>query len=288
MRSAIEDLDLVRASDLDDVLRLLGPEPDYEAIAGGTDLMVLLNAAKLRGHRFVSIRHLPELRTISVSQHEVVLGAAVTYTAIRRDPVLRSELPLLCLAASWTGGIANQNRGTIGGNIANASPAADSAPPLLAYDAALRIRSLSGERVVPYRSFHTGYKQMELRRGELITSIHLPRKFAGWRHYARKVGARKAQAISKVCFNGIVHFEEKTVTGIAIALGSVAPTPIRCVAAEAELLGREISPELVARAKEALSAAIRPIDDVRSTAHYRAQVARNLLGEFLMTTHDAR
>jgi CO/xanthine dehydrogenase FAD-binding subunit len=287
LRSAIEDLELVRASDLDDALRLLAPDPGYEAIAGGTDLMVLLNAAKLRGDRFVSIRHLPELRTISVSEHEVVVGAAVSYTAIRQDPVLRSEFPLLCIAASWTGGIANQNRGTIGGNIANASPAADSAPPLLAYDATLRLQSLSGERAVPYGNFHTGYKQMELSRGELITAIHLPRKFAGWKHYARKVGARKAQAISKVCFNGLVQLEERTVTGIAITLGSVAPIPIRCVAVEAELLGREISPELIARAKEALSAAIKPIDDVRSTAQYRAQVARNLLGEFLTTTHDA-
>ncbi len=224
---------------------------------------------------------------ISASEQEVVLGAAVTYTAIRHDPILRSEFPLLCTAASWTGGVANQNRGTVGGNIANASPAADSAPPLLAYDASLRLRSSGGERTIPYRDFHTGYKQMELRRGELITAIHLPRKFAGWKHYARKVGARKAQAISKVCFNGILQLEGKTVTGIAIALGSVAPTPVRCAAAEAELLGREISPEVIARAKEALSAAIKPIDDVRSTAHYRAQVARNLLSEFLMTAYDA-
>src|SRR4051812_34522642 len=250
--------------------------------------MVLLNAGKLSGNRFVSIREVPELRTISVSEHEVVLGAAVTYTAIREHPVLRSEFPLLCTAASWTGGVANQNRGTLGGNIANASPAADSAPPLLAYDASLRLRSLRGERTIPYRDFHTGYKQIQLRRGELITAIHLARKFAGWKHYARKVGARKAQAISKVCLNGLVQLQGKTVTGIAITLGSVAPTPLRCTRSEAELLGQEISPEIINRAKAALTAEIKPIDDVRSTAQYRAQVARNLLGEFLQTAYDPR
>jgi CO/xanthine dehydrogenase FAD-binding subunit len=201
---------------------------------------------------------------------------------------LRAEFPLLCLAASWTGGVANQNRGTLGGNIANASPAADSAPPLLAYDASLRLRSLQGERNIAYRDFHTGYKQMQLSRGELITTIHLPRKFAGWKHYARKVGARKAQAISKVCLNGLLQLQGRTVTGVAIALGSVAPTPIRCAVAETELLGQEISPEIIDRAKSALSAEIKPIDDVRSTAHYRAQVARNLLGEFLLTAYDPR
>jgi CO/xanthine dehydrogenase FAD-binding subunit len=288
LKSAVENLELVAASDLNDALRLLASEPGGEPIAGGTDLMVLLNAGKLWGNRFVSIRHLPELRSITVLEHEVVIGAAVTYTAIREHPVLRVEFPLLPIAASWTGGIANQNRGTIGGNIVNASPAADSAPPLLVYDASIRLKSLRGERTMPYREFHTGYKQTQLARGEMVTAIHLHRRFAGWTHYARKVGARKAQAISKVCLNGAMQREGDTVTGIALALGSVAPTPIRCVGAEAELLGRSITPQTLARAQEALSHEIKPIDDVRSTALYRARVARNLLAEFLLTAHDSR
>ncbi len=288
MKSAVENLELVSASDLNDALRLLASEPGAEPIAGGTDLMVLLNAGKLRGNRFVSIRHLPELRTITVLEDEVVLGAAVTYTAIREHQVLRAEFPLLPLAASWTGGIANQNRGTIGGNIVNASPAADSAPPLLVYDASLKLKSVYGERIVPYREFHTGYKQTALARGEMVASIHLPRRFAGWTHYGRKVGARKAQAISKVCLSAAVQREGDTVTGIALALGSVAPTAIRCVAAEAELLGRSISSQTLARAQEALSQEIKPIDDMRSTALYRARVARNLLAEFLLNAHDSR
>ena len=287
MKSAVEDLELVSAPNLSEALRLLASQPGWEPIAGGTDLMVLLNAGKLSGQRFVSIRQLPELRRIVVLDDEVVLGAALTYTAIREHPVLRAEFPLLPIAASWTGGIANQNRGTIGGNIVNASPAADSAPPLLAYDASLRLSSLRGERIIPYREFHTGYKQMQLARDEMVTAIHLRRQFAGWTHYARKVGARKAQAISKVCLNGVMQRAGDTVTGIALALGSVAPIPIRCVGAEAELLGRSISPRTIARAQEALTEEIKPIDDVRSTALYRSSVARNLLREFLLTAHDA-
>jgi len=287
LKSAVEDLELVSAPNLSEALRLLASQPGWEPIAGGTDLMVLLNAGKLSGQRFVSIRQLPELRRIVVLDDEVVLGAALTYTAIREHPVLRAEFPLLPIAASWTGGIANQNRGTIGGNIVNASPAADSAPPLLAYDASLRLSSLRGERIIPYREFHTGYKQMQLARDEMVTAIHLRRQFAGWTHYARKVGARKAQAISKVCLNGVMQRAGDTVTGIALALGSVAPIPIRCVGAEAELLGRSISPRTIARAQEALTEEIKPIDDVRSTALYRSSVARNLLREFLLTAHDA-
>jgi CO/xanthine dehydrogenase FAD-binding subunit len=288
LKSAVENLELVSASDLNDALRLLAAEPGWEPIAGGTDLMVLLNAGKLRGNRFVSIRHLPELRSITVLDKEVVVGAAVTYTAVREHPVLAAEFPLLPIAASWTGGIANQNRGTIAGNLVNASPAADSAPPLLVYDAALTLKSLGGERTVPYREFHTGYKQTQLARGEMVTAIHLPRQFAGWTHYARKVGARKAQAISKVCLNAAMRREGDTITGIALAVGSVAPTPIRCVSAESELLGRSISSQTLARAQEALSHEIKPIDDMRSTALYRARVARNLLSEFLLNPHDSQ
>jgi CO/xanthine dehydrogenase FAD-binding subunit len=130
-----------------------------------------------------------------VTEEAVTLGSAVTFSAIRRHPVLQREFPLLCRAASWTGGIANQNRGTLGGNIVNASPAADSPPALLAYDAILSLLSMRGERTLPYCAFHIGYKQMRIDPDELLYKIYLPRRFTGWRQYSRKVGARKAQSI---------------------------------------------------------------------------------------------
>jgi len=121
-----------------------------------------------------------------------------------RDPILRAEFPMLCQAASETGGLAIQNRGTLGGNIVNASPAADSPPALLAYDAELELISKQGVRRIPYSRFHHAYKQMDLRAGELLRAIRLPRRSDRFDYY-RKVGTRKAQAISKVCFAGVIR-----------------------------------------------------------------------------------
>ena len=271
------------AGSLDAALSVLGNGEGWRPIAGGTDLMVLLNAGKLGATRLVSVRDIPELRKIEVVPEGVMLGAAVTFTAIRQHPVLQREFPLLCQAAGWTGGVANQNRGTLGGNIVNASPAADSPPALLAYDAALSLLSLRGERTLPYREFHTGYKQMRLDPDELLYKIHLPRRFAGWKQYSRKVGARKAQAISKVCLNALGSMDGNAVKDVRISVASVAPVPLRCIATERSLIGRELSPATIACAKEVLRSEIAPIDDIRSTAIYRAQVAENLLGEFLLS-----
>ena len=282
MKSYLPDYDLVLARDLQAALNILGNGEGWRPIAGGTDLMVLLNAGKLGTTRLVSVRDIPELRSIEVTEEGVTLGAAVTYTAIRQHPVLRSEFPLLCRAASWTGGIANQNRGTLGGNIVNASPAADSPPALLAYDATVSLLSLRGERTLPYYEFHTGYKQMRIGPDELLYKIHLPRRFADWKQYSRKVGARKAQAISKVCLNALCSIDENAIRDARISVASVAPVPLRCIATEQSLVGRELSPDIIARAKAVLRSEIAPIDDIRSTAIYRAQVAENLLGEFLL------
>src|SRR5207249_9957032 len=141
----------------------------------------------------------PELRQVEVVPDRISIGAVCTYTLLRQHEIVSRECSLLATAASWTGGIANQNRGTLGGNIANASPAADSLPALLVYDAVLRLISVRGERRVPYRTFHTGYKQTILAADELILNISLPRRFSKYFSHARKVGARNAQAISKVC-----------------------------------------------------------------------------------------
>jgi CO/xanthine dehydrogenase FAD-binding subunit len=230
----------------------------FRPIAGGTDVMVLFEAGKLAHKKWISIRGIPELRFIDVDAEYATLGALTTYTDVRRSAILAAEFPLMAEAAALTGGIATQNRGTIGGNIVNASPAADTPPALLVYDAELELVSPRGARWVNYNHFHRGYKMMDLASDELLTRIRLPRKFDGWKHFYRKVGTRRAQAISKVCFAGLRRGDETRV-----ALGSVAPIPI--------LLERGLS-------------AISPIDDVRSTARYRMQVAKNLMEEFLHVT----
>ncbi len=263
-------------------LAMLEREPDaWRPMAGGTDLMVLLEADKLPHTKFISLWKLPELRGIEVTPEQVTLGALTTYTQVQAHPVLQQEFPLLCQAARETGGIATQNRGTLGGNIVNASPAADSPPALLAYDAQLELVSARSSRWVPYQGFHTGYKQIILRPEELVRRIRLPRATRAWRQYYRKVGTRKAQAISKVCFAGAAELQGETIRDIRIALGSVAPTVLRCVRTETLLRAEKPSPAAIAAAKNALAQEIAPIDDMRSTAKYRLRVAQNLLEEFL-------
>lgn len=281
MRSHLPDYDLTSATDVAQVLRLLASGDGWRPIAGGTDLMVLFNAGRLPYHRLVSVAKLPELTQITVTSGAVTIGAAVTYSAIQRDPLLQTEFPLLCQAAGWTGGIANQNRGTLGGNIVNASPAADTPPALLVYDAELELISEGGSRRVPYGEFHTGYKVMQLSADELLAKIHLPRQGRHLTQYARKVGARKAQAISKVCFNALAEVDSLVIRHIRIGLGSVAPIPLRCRKVEAALAGRTMTPELIAQAREVIAQEIQPIDDIRSTARYRSLVTQNLLSEFL-------
>lgn len=287
MRAYLPAYELKTPASLDEALRLLGDEPGvWRPFAGGTDLMVLLEAGKLAHTRFVSLWSLQELRGIEVSDSHISIGALTTYSQIQQHTVLHSEFPLLGEAASLTGAVAIQNRGTIGGNIANASPAADSLPALLVYEAELELISANGSRVVPYVGFHTGYKTMVMREDELIRAIHLPRTTAGWRQHSRKVGTRKAQAISKVCIAAMAQSDGGTIKDIRLAFGSVAATPVRAVKTEAALKGQQIDPATIPAtikaARTELINELKPIDDLRSTADYRSRVAANLLEEFLL------
>jgi CO/xanthine dehydrogenase FAD-binding subunit len=281
MRSHLPDFELVVARDMTEALSLLAGSESWRPVAGATDLMVLFNAGRLPYRKLFSIAALPELTSIAVSVESIAIGAAVNFSVIRHHPILQAEFPLLSQAASWTGGVANQNRGTIGGNIANASPAADSSPPLLVYDAELELISQHGSRRIPYHQFHTGYKAMQIRPNELILRIHLPRTYRKLHQYARKVGARKTQAISKVCFNAAAELDSSVIKHIRIAVGSVAPIPLRCYKVEAALAGETLSKALVNHARDVVLEEIQPIDDIRSTSEYRTLVTQNLLGEFL-------
>ncbi len=290
MRSNPADYELIAPGKLQAVVSILADAPgQWLPIAGGTDVMVQYAAGKLPARKLVSIWNLPELRGIEVLPEEIRIGAGCTYTELHEHEVIAREFPLLASAARWTGGIANQNRGTLGGNIVNASPAADSLPALLAYEAELILVSVRGERRVPYLGFHTGYKKMQLAPDELIRAICLRRGFSEYLHYARKVGARNAQAISKVCIAALGRLRGGVIEGaiggaiedVRIALGSVAPVPLRLTEIERIVKGKSVDPELVHLARKATAAAIQPIDDIRSTARYRSAVAGNLVAEFV-------
>ena len=282
MRSDPAGYELVAPGSLQAVVSLLAAEPGaWLPIAGGTDVMVQYAAGTLSARKLVSLWNLPELRRIEVSDNEIRIGAGCTYTDMRKHEALQQEFPLLTTAARWTGGIANQNRGTLGGNIVNASPAADSLPALLAYDAELILVSVRGERRVSYADFHTGYKKTQLAADELIQTVCLSRRFVEYLSYSRKVGARNVQAISKVCIAALARVNRGVVEDIRIAVGSVAPVPLRLSRTEHVVKGERLDPQLMLRAKQRAIEEIRPIDDIRSTAAYRAAVSGNLVAEFL-------
>jgi CO/xanthine dehydrogenase FAD-binding subunit len=289
VRSYLPAYDLRVPASLDEALQLLGePGHPWRAFAGGTDLMVLLEAGRLTDHRYISLWALDALRGIVVSETEIVVHALTTYADVLASEVLGAEFPLLGAAAQETGGVATQNRGTIGGNIANASPAADTPPALLVYDASLDLASSRGARRVPYAAFHTGYKTMDLAADELIVSVRLPRGRRWTHEHYQKVGTRRAQAISKVCFAGTLEIRDDVVADVRLAFGSVAPMCVRATAAEAAVRGRALDTPTVAAAREALARDIAPIDDMRSSARYRAAVAANVLESFLAGGMEAR
>lgn len=282
MRSDPAEFELVAPDSLPKALALLAENPNtWLPIAGGTDVMVQFAAGKLPARKLMSIWNLAELRRIEVLPSEIRIGAGCTYTNLRGNEVIAQEFPLLARAASWVGGIANQNRGTIGGNIVNASPAADSLPALLAYEADLLLVSVRGERRLAYRQFHTDYKKTQLAPDELVRAVCIPRRYSGYLSYTRKVGTRNAQAISKVCVAALGRLDDGVIADVRIAMGSVAPVPIRLAETEKILNGQRVGPSLLQLARKTAAAEIRPIDDIRSTARYRTAVANNLVAEFL-------
>jgi CO/xanthine dehydrogenase FAD-binding subunit len=242
--------------------------------------MVLYGAGKLTARKLVSIS-LPEIREIAEDANCISIGGGCSFTQIRHHPGIQKHFPLLVQCASWTGGIANQNRGTIGGNLANASPAADSPPALFAYAAELELISVRGTRRIPYQQFHLGYKKTVLAPDELIRAVLLPKRFDDALRYARKVGPRNAQAISKICVAATASVRQGRIEEIRIGMGSVAPTPLRLSRTEQVLLGATPNSATIAEARRALSSETAPIDDIRSTASYRTLVAGNLLEEML-------
>ena len=244
--------------------------------------MVALSAGRLTARKLVSLSGFDDLRFIKVDGDTVTIGSATTFTDLRHHPAINVHFPLLSQAAGWIGGIANQNRGTTGGNLANASPAADSSPALLVYDAEIALISATGMRRLPYRDFHLAYKKTTLRPDELIHSITLNTEPGlGAIAYIRKVGTRKAMAISKVVLAGIARVEAGSIVHLRLAGASLGPAPMRLLQTERALLGQQVTAASISAARSALATEIKPIDDIRSTAQYRSAIAANLLVEFL-------
>jgi CO/xanthine dehydrogenase FAD-binding subunit len=251
-------------------------------IAGGTDVMVAITGELGPvPERMLDLSRIDALRGIALEANGLVLGARTTYTEIRRSALVREHLPALVEAAATIGAAQIQNRGTLGGNIANASPAGDTLPILLAADAVILLGGQRGEREVPANEFFLEYRKTALAPDELILQVRFPLP-PGREVRFRKVGTRRAQAISKVVL--AVAWRDLGAhawSGVRVALGSVAATPVRATATEAVLDGARPTPEVADRAAEALAAELDPIDDVRSTAEYRRAVAARVLHRLL-------
>ncbi|MFN2399991.1 MAG: xanthine dehydrogenase family protein subunit M [Gemmatimonadaceae bacterium] len=278
MRSAITPLALLEPKSLREALHMLRHEssPPVTPLAGCTDIYVALNFGTQPHARFMNVWGLRELRGISMRGETLVLGALTTYTDVINSRLVRRHLPMLAAAALDIGGVQIQNRGTLGGNIANASPAGDTLPVFAAADATIVLRNADAERRVPFAEFYTGYRCTVLSPDELIVAIEVPPQ--NGRQWFRKVGTRAAQAISKVSLAAVRAERPR------LALGSVSATVVRLPRTEAVLAADADLPS----ARHTLMKEIQPIDDLRSSAAYRRRVAANLLEQFWKETEEAR
>src|SRR3954465_11199701 len=268
MRGSILHRTLLQPRSLGDALKMLRDEGPLVPMAGCTDLYVSLNFGTLKDTRFLNLWTLDPLRKIEMHGDVLSIGALATHTDLIRSPLVRRRVPMLAAAAREVGGGQIQNRGTLGGNVADASPAGDTLPVLAAADAIVVLRSAAGTRRVPFNGFYTGYRQSVRTAGELIAGFEIP--VIRGTQYFRKVGTRAAQAISKIVIAGVRSETPR------IALGSVAPTVMRASRTEAA----RASGATLEVAQRILVDEIAPIDDIRSTAEYRRRVASNLLARF--------
>jgi len=272
VRSVVSTLELRRPRSIREALTMLRDDGPLVPLAGATDLYVALNFGTLTATRFLDLWPLEPLRRIEMHGDVLSLGALVTYTSLTRSRLVKQRLPMLVEAARLVGGIQIQNRGTIGGNIANGSPAGDTLPVFAAADAVVVVRSAHAERRVAFGEFYSGYRATVLRPDELIVAIEVPAlRGAQW---FRKVGTRAAQAISKIVIAAVRGEAPR------VALGSVGPVVVRAWKTEQALAAGQGIEAAVA----ALQTEIAPIDDVRSTAEYRRVVAGNLVREFWART----
>lgn len=254
---------------LEEAVGYLGQDPGLVPTAGCTDLMVRGIEALHQMDRVLDLLSISELRGIREVEGGLEIGATTPFSEIRQSAAVCASWASLAVAAGQIGGWQIQNRATLGGNLANASPAGDSLPVLLALDATVVLASVAGLREVPYTTFHTGYRKTVLQPGEIVARIRLPHLPQGSVQAFRKVGTREAQSISKVVVALAGRVEGGRIAEIRLAAGSVAATPVRLRAAEDAVRGMAPGAEAAAVASRAAAQEVTPIDDVRSTAEYR-------------------
>lgn len=253
----------------------------HPILAGGTDLIVQWRSKLISPEGFIDISAVDDLKKIDEKDDSIEIGALCTHAQIAAHGLVAKYVPVLADACRTIGAVQIQNRGTIGGNIMNASPAGDTLPVLAACDAKLVAQNLKAVRMIPTSQFYTGYRKTALASDELLTKIEF-KKFEKDEVAAfYKMGTRRAQAISKVVMCCLAAIDHGGIKNITIAIGSVAPTVVRARGTETLLKGRAISPALIDHARRSLEDEVHPIDDIRSTAAYRKFVCGGLIARFL-------
>lgn len=269
-------------STLKEALQLLTSDPSLEIIAGGTDLWPKWSMSKTRPTRLLSLHRLAELKNIEETNGQLRLGAMCTHASLAESPLVKKACPSLATAAATVGARQIQNRGTLGGNVVNASPAADLPPPLLAADAQVELSSLQGTRTVALVDFYQSYRQTARKPDELLTAVLIPALPKNGREYFRKIGTRRAQAISKVVGSmRLIVGEDGKISRAGLAFGSVAPISLRLSSVEKWLIGRPLDAQTAKEAGRLAGEDVTPIDDLRSTAAYRRHVVERLISSWL-------
>jgi CO/xanthine dehydrogenase FAD-binding subunit len=276
-------MEVIRPASPAEAVRAYARRPDALPLAGGTDLLVSWNAGHLNGRAVLDLSGIAEWGRVTKGARGVRIGALVTHSRLEEMALVRRRLPLLVSACAVVGGVAIQNRGTLVGNVANASPAGDTFPPLAVYDAVVHAVSTAGRRTLPVLDVFAGVKKTTLGPSELIEAVTVPfPRRPPARQVFRKVGTRAAQALSKVVAAGLLwKRKDGRIEELRFALGSVAPTVRRLRRVEALVLGQRPTPALLDEAVRLAAEEIAPIDDVRSTADYRRFVSQALLRDFL-------
>jgi CO/xanthine dehydrogenase FAD-binding subunit len=276
-------MEVLRPRSVEETVSLFGKRPEAIPIAGGTDFMVSWNAGQENGKTVLDLSALQDWKRIRKRTNGLRIGCLASHWQIQKHEAIQKDFPLLAEACRTIGGVQIQVRGTLGGNIANASPAGDSFPPLAVYEAVVHTISPRGKRTIPFLDVFTGVKETSLEPSELIEAVEIPYiSPRPARRLFRKVGTRAASAISKTVAAGLLWMKrDNTIRELRFALGSMAPTVRRLRTVEAFVGGKKPTRTVLAKARELLAEDVSPIDDLRSTAEYRLEVSRNLLSWFL-------
>jgi len=275
----LPEIEYVRVSELDEALRLLSRKEDVKVLAGGTDLVVDMKIGRYRPKTVIDISGIKDLRYIVDEGDKVRIGALTRMQDIVESPVIREKLPVLAEAVSMLGSWQIRNMATVGGNLCSASPAADSAPPLLVHEARIKLASIEGTREIPITEFFTGPGMTVMRPHELLQEIIIPRK-KGKSSFIKV--SRVAMDLAIASAATYVEVEDGVIKDVKIALGSVAPRPIRAIRCEAALIGRRVDEKVLREVASLVVNEISPIDDVRGTAWYRREVSKVLVYDSLV------